>query len=380
MLRPVLGPRVTLSLLVALLALVAIVARKATAEDGAGVAASQVGAPLPAAALRDAPPDASPPPPPPPSPTPFVAPIARAVTGPGGGVPVQQGGTFRSPFSDPTAKSPANVRFGTLLNDVRKFDIREGTFEADFFLSLTSDRPMQPVNLTFTNGAESRKDVLADTPTFKLFRYTGTFNANVDLRQYPFDTQELTIEVEDSAAGVDRLRILPDSDHTHVDVGFEVPGWEVEYIKARTLNHYYPDRFDNDDLYYARYKVALGIRRFATSAAFTVFVPALVIVLISLSGMWLPRSEFDVRVNSAAPMLAAAVLFHFALTQALPATAYLTRADKVMLAVYACLILNMTATMLWFVFDERHEERIFRWGRMFVPPTCAVIMAIGSLA
>lgn len=308
-----------------------------------------------------------------------MSPIERAVVSEKGGVPTHAAGRFRSPFSDPTAESPARVRVGTLLNDVRAFDVREGTFEADFFLALSSDRPIPAKNLSFTNGTETSKQVLADTPTFKLIRYTGTFATDIDLRQYPFDTQDLTIEIEDNLVGIDRMRFIPDVKHTHLDVGFGVPGWEVEYLKARTLNHYYPDRFENDDLYYARYKLSLGIRRFATSAAFTVFVPALVIVLISVSGLWLPRTEFDARVNTAAPMLAAAVLFHFALTQALPATAYLTRADKVMLAVYACLILNMLATMLWFVFDERHEERIFKWGRLSVPPLCVAIMLLGSL-
>jgi hypothetical protein len=306
-------------------------------------------------------------------------PLERAEVTSQGGVPTHSQGRFRSPFADPTTETPARVRVAMLLNDVRTFDIKEGTFVADFFLSMSSDRPIPAKNFAFTNGTESSKQVLADTPTFKLFRYTGSFATEIDLRQYPFDTQDLTIEIEDDLVGIDQMRLIPDVKHTNLDVGFNVPGWEVEYLKARTLNHYYPDRFENDDLYYSRYKVSLGIRRFATSAAFTVFVPALVIVLISLSGLWLPRSEFDARVNTAAPMLAAAVLFHFALTQALPATAYLTRADKVMLGVYACLILNMAATMLWFIFDERHEDRIFKWGRLCVPPVCVMIMLLGSL-
>ena len=87
-----------------------------------------------------------------------------------------------------------------------------------------------------------------------------------------------------------------------------------------------------------------SVERFATSAAFKVFVPAFVIVLISLLGMWVPPNEMEVRSNAGAPMLAAAVLFHFALMQELPATSYLTRADKLMLGVYVSLALGMLST------------------------------------
>jgi hypothetical protein len=110
-----------------------------------------------------------------------------------------------------------------------------------------------------------------------------------------------------------------------------------------------------------------------------VYVPAIVIVLISLSGLWLPKEELEVRSNASAPMLAAAVLFHFSLMQALPPTSYLTRADKVMMSVYVSLVLNMLATWLWFVLDEKHTERVFKLGKWVIPPLTVVLFLIGSL-
>ena len=51
-------------------------------------------------------------------------------------------------------------------------------------------------------------------------------------------------------------------------------------------------------------------------------------------------------------MLAAAVLFHYSLIQSLPATGYLTRADKLMLGVYLSLLLNMASTWALLLFEE----------------------------
>lgn len=88
----------------------------------------------------------------------------------------------------------------------------------------------------------------------------------------------------------------------------------------------------------------------------------MVIVLISLLGMWIPFDKLEPRFNAGPPMLAAAVLFHYALTQSLPPTPYLTRADKLMLAVYLSLVLHILTTWLWFVFPKRYEDQVFTWA------------------
>jgi hypothetical protein len=78
-------------------------------------------------------------------------------------------------------------------------------------------------------------------------------------------------------------------------------------------------------------------------------------------------------------MLAAAVLFHFALMQELPATAYLSRADKLMMCVYACLFVHMLSSWIWFLFDEKHTETIFKWAKYICAPITFAIMAFGIL-
>jgi hypothetical protein len=307
-------------------------------------------------------------------------PVDYAVLGADGGVPLHPEGRFRSPFANPRFGQAAIVRVGFLLANVRGYDIQTGSFEADFFVTLTSDRPMPTMDLVFTNGKIETKEVMVDKPRFKMYRYLGTLSSPVDLRNYPFDTQELSIEVEDDDNGVDQVTLVPDLEHTNLDVNFEVPGWETAYTTARVNTHNFPDRFDNDDLYYTRYQFALGIKRFGASAIFTVFVPAIVIVLISMSGLWITRDQLEVRTNATTPMLAAAVLFHFALMQALPATPYLTRADKLMMSVYVILGLHMVISLLWFIFDEKHDDRIMRLGKYVGAPLTIALLATGVLA
>lgn len=300
---------------------------------------------------------------------------------PDGGVPFHPNAAhFKSPFAKPGDGPAVQVKVGMLVNTIDGYDVKTGTFTADFFLSLTSAAPIPPLNLQFPNGSLERKEVIADKPTFKLYRLTGSFKSAADLRKYPFDSQELKIVVEDDMRGIDQLEFVVDHDRTQLARGFRAVGWQVSYVDARSMSQAYPDRFENDDLFYSRYTFSLGVDRFATSAAFKVFVPAFVIVLISLLGMWVPAEEMEVRSNSGAPMLAGAVLFHFALMQELPSTMYLTRADKLMLGVYVSLALGMISTWWMFLVKEERVPTVFRVARIAVPTLSAMTMALACLA
>jgi hypothetical protein len=306
-------------------------------------------------------------------------PIDLAIA-PDGGVPFHPSGTtYRSPFAKPNAGAPVRVRVGMLLNSIDDYDVKTGRYAADFFLSLTSDTPMPNVRLAFPNGKVDDKEVIADKPTFKLYRLIGNFKSPPNLRKYPFDSQELKIYIEDDFRGIDQVRFSVDKERTQIARGFRILGWQVSYLEARALSQSYPDRFEGDDLQYGRYVFDLKVERYATSAAFKVFVPAFVIVIIALLGMWVPPNEMEVRSNAGAPMLAAAVLFHFALMQELPATSYLTRADKLMLGVYVSLALGMVSTWWMFLVKEQHMEHVFRYARTIVPVLTVIVMALACL-
>ncbi|MFO0756630.1 MAG: hypothetical protein U0359_09075 [Byssovorax sp.] len=296
-----------------------------------------------------------------------------------GKVPIHREGPFKSPFAHPRFGGPARVKVGAVMSHVRDYNIQTGSFEAEFFLSLTSlDKEMPDINLAFTNGKEIEQQMLADAPTFKLYRVHGTFSGPVDLHYFPFDTQSLPVEIEDLYAGVDQLVFEPDPNRTSLDEGFSVPGWDIAHVGAKAFKHRYPPRFDRDDLQISRYKLDVGLERFGVSAALSVFVPAYIIVLIALTGMWVPAEELEVRSNTGAPMLAAAVLFHYALLSTLPATGYLTRADKVMMGTYLSLFLNMLSTWTFLIVDEHQVERLFRLWRWSVPLVTIAVMVAAS--
>jgi len=286
-------------------------------------------------------------------------------------------GPFKSPFANPDFGKPAEVKVGLQISQIMGYDIKEGTFDVTFYLSLTSATPMPDhLNLAYPNGKIDNTYVMADRPTFKLFRVNGTFRSPPDLRKYPFDSQELVIQIEENSKGVDQLKLVPDEAHTRFGANFEIAGWDLKYLEARSLSRDMPPRFENDDLYYGRYICRIGISRFGTSAIFSVFVPAFVIVIIGLLAMWVTPDEMEVRSNGGAPMLAGAVLFHFSLIQSIPATSYLTRADKLMIGVYLSLLMNMISTWFFFLVSEENHDKVFKTARVLVPILTTILMVV----
>ena len=292
-----------------------------------------------------------------------------------GKVPIHRDGKYRSPLANPSAGGPATVKVGLVISEVRDYQITDGSYSADFFMSFTADKLLPKLHPLFTNGHDVNCTNLVDVETFRFYRCTGSFTSPVDLRQYPFDTQYLDISVEDAVYGVDTVVFVADPRRTSLDASFRLSGYGVASVGAVAFRHQYPSRFDRDDLYVSRYKFTLGLDRFAQSAAFSVYVPAFIIVLISLIGLWVPPEELEVRSNAGAPMLAAAVLFHYSLIQSLPATGYLTHADKLMLGVYVSLLMNMATTWVFMLVDEERIPFWFRVFRAWTPPATGLVMA-----
>ena len=107
-------------------------------------------------------------------------------------------------------------------------------------------------------------------------------------------------------------------------------------------------------------------------------VPAYVIVFLSLIGLFYPPRALAARSVGWVLMLAAALLFHRVLAQSLPATPYLTRADKLMLGVYGSLFLNVVSTWALLVVDEEDVQRALLWTRGWIPPLTFVTMLVAT--
>ncbi|MBL0408248.1 ABC transporter substrate-binding protein [Microvirga aerilata] len=103
---------------------------------------------------------------------------------------------------------------------LNRIDVRQGTFNIDFFLWMRyAGEDEAPTRVEFpalldraafdpTRPLESGKE---DGLTYRLYRIAGDFKAGYDLRDYPFDVQQLDLRFRNTAEGRERIAYVVDT-------------------------------------------------------------------------------------------------------------------------------------------------------------------------
>ncbi len=249
------------------------------------------------------------------------------------------------------AAGPVHVKVGLYVLNVGKFDLGSGTFTVDFYLSLRSDRDMGDQRFEFMNG-RGTVDKLIDTPTEKFFRYQGNLMTNLNLQAFPFDSHVLPITIEHVTRTTKELVYDVDDAQTGIDSEVTFVGWQLKGYSAVSRVHSYPVYQES----YSQYSYRLKIGRLVFITSLKTFLPVLCFLLITFVSLLMVVEKLDGRLGMNTAMLIASVMFHIAITGSLPPLGYLTMADKVLIATYSTIGVNLVLTVIMLRQVTRKEE------------------------
>ena len=241
-------------------------------------------------------------------------------------------------------KEPERLTVGAYLINIGKIDLQTGSYDLDFYFWLSTLNPdidftKEKPTFDFMNSMNARIEPNRIEPNYYEARVKGTFLKNMDFRNYPFDTQQVTIEVEgfDTA---DQLVFVPDTASSGYDGLINVPGWNLGETKSDVIVHQYPDQS------FSRYIFSFDIQRSPLSAFLKTIFPVLIITTIAMLAFWMSPTNFAPRIGLAASTLLAAVAAHLNAANQLPPIGYLTLMDKVMIVAYALFLNNLVSMVL----------------------------------
>ena len=259
---------------------------------------------------------------------------------------------------------PQVVHIGTYVVDFSNYNPREGTFETNFYVTLTSDRPVNTSDFEMMNGHATTIGFLVDTPTRKYFRVFGTMDSEPDFHRYPFDRQTLQIIVEPRVLNTSELVLVIDNNASGLDELASIPGWKFGEDHAYVMNHSYT----GEDHPYSRAVFSYDISRDSFSTFLKFFLPVMLIVIVSLSSLLMRVTS---RLGLNASMLLAAVLIHWRISDAIPLVEYATFLDYFMIITYATLVMVLLSgiLLLWYNENKRQEcmDRVSRWSSRIIP-------------
>ncbi len=136
------------------------------------------------------------------------------------------------------AVSAQDVYVGMYILNLGKFDVATGSFTADFYLSMKCPDECASTNFAnfeFMNGRAASTDKIIDTPNEKFYRIQANLNSPVDLKRFPFDTQQMQIIIEDKENPIDKIKYVPMKTDTGIDKSIAFTGWDINGWKVYIL-------------------------------------------------------------------------------------------------------------------------------------------------
>ncbi|MFN3407945.1 MAG: hypothetical protein ACK45B_03035 [Limisphaerales bacterium] len=263
--------------------------------------------------------------------------------------------------------SPQIVHAGIYMLNVGKFDLSSGSYTMDFYLSLRSDRPIADGAFEFMNGRATSMDKLIDEPGHKFYRVQASLYQNISLKEYPFDSHRLGIQIENKTQDARQMVFEVDRANSGIDPEVTIVGWDLTGWDARVEAH----RYDLFGETFSKLVFEVNVRRIVLTAILKAFLPAIFIVLVGLLSLLLRPDKFAPRLGLNTSTLLGAVMFHLTVTSQIPPVGYLTLADKFMILSYLVLMACLFSTILLMRHTDKQEEElalhIYRRALTWIP-------------
>ncbi|MBT0158567.1 hypothetical protein G4O51_01120 [Candidatus Bathyarchaeota archaeon A05DMB-2] len=241
------------------------------------------------------------------------------------------------------ASAPVNVQVGTWLVNVEKVDLSANSYRLDFYLWFRfnpSEISIDEVrNFEFINGAPTKYEVYANaTQGYLEYRVRGDFITSFDFTRYPFESHELSVELEHKSLDASSL-VYSEDQESAIEPTANVAGWDLGGFQTSNTLHSYGDTT------YSRFVFSVNLARPAVSAFIKSVLPIAVITVISLLSFFMAPQNFAQRITLGVTTLLAATTFHLSLLSGIPPTGYLTFADRMMISVYVIFLYNLACSV-----------------------------------
>jgi hypothetical protein len=269
----------------------------------------------------------------------------------------------------PAGAQPQRAWMGVYVVDLSGFDLKSGTYDADFYLWVRWSGPRDPTGFEVMNGTGTcelglRRD--QGPEHYAVYRCQQHFHRGFDLSDYPLDAHELTIEVEDKVFTRAELEYLPDRAETGMDSAVSLPGWRIGTPRLRVRTHTYTSLGDpavprGERAPYSRLVLAVPVHHEGASLYVKSFLVMFLSVGVGLLGSALSCRHVEARLGLGVASIFGVVSSYVVVSQSLPETAQFTLADRLHLVGMGFVFLSVLVSVIVFrlcgrVGDERAER------------------------
>ena len=246
-----------------------------------------------------------------------------------------------------------HVQAGVWIINIQKIDLEASTYRLDFYLWFKFN-PQQitatEINqFEFANGDPNIKQIDANDSYIE-YRVTGDFLRSFDFSLYPFESHDLTIELEHTNLANENL--VYDIDPTSgMESTASVAGWNLGNMQSQVILHSYPGQT------FSRPIFTVTLSRPLISGVIKSVLPITIITAISLLAFVMAAEDYTQKMALGITTLLSATAFHLSLLSGIPPTGYLTFADQMMISVYILFLFNIGSAVYLMKLSRENKKK-----------------------
>ena len=301
----------------------------------------------------------------------------------------------------PPPKGAQAVTVGIYPTVVDDLNIAASTYDAVFYVWMKWKGPVDPtVGLEFTNNSERQNftlhklletpRVLSDGSKYQIMQVHGRFFQPFSLIDFPFDTQTLSIHLEDEINGHDNLVYQPDLKDSGFGASLQIPGWRMLGWHAEATVQDYASHFGvGAGSRHAGMIFAIAIERRTSFFLWKLFLPLLVVMCANWLAFLIKPDLVDVRTALTATALLTLVFLQKSYSDELPEIGTLVLMDKIYAVAYLLVIATLAHVVTVATWQKRaavSAARVVRidWSSLaihvvfFAGAVSVIVMSAGT--
>jgi hypothetical protein len=266
---------------------------------------------------------------------------------------------------------PTTMTVGVYVNHIYGIDIKNGSFNIDFYVWFrwSGNDALKPLDtFELANGRiTSKSGVVKKTigdQSYVACRALATVQKFWDLRRFPLDDHTLELVLEDSEQDTRTVVYVPDTENATASPDLQVPGWMVSGHRAAVETHNYDTNYGDISLphdrqsSYSRYVFGVDVKRPGYGRFLKVFFGLFIAVLISWCAFHVRPKESSPRVSLGVGATFAAAAVTVAINNSLPDTNAVTMADKLIMLTLGIIVASVAETILALALVARGKEDV----------------------
>jgi branched-chain amino acid transport system substrate-binding protein len=286
---------------------------------------------------------------------------------------------------------------GIDLIDISDLDMKNSTFQADFYLWFRHEGDFDVSQIEFINAVDpiTLDNLIAQDTfnevTYRAFRVTADFKGNFNFSAYPFDRQILNIRFRHRSATKeqlifvkDALRLLPRNDQITDLSRAGIDGWypvdvlvssEIERSDSTLGN----PRLSAAGIEYSAFNVDALIRRDALSFSIKNLFPIFAVLVLSYLAFFMPADQFGLRVSLGINAIMTTAFFSLRVSSDLPPIGYLVALEYFFFMTYTLAIFVIVVSIFAYIASKNENEIMIKqlnWLGRIAHPLIIVVTGL----